>query len=515
MFIFLGIFVGPSFLNIVHSKDNIHLLAEIGIAILLFIVGLKLDLRLIKSTGKIALMTGLGQVLFTSLFGFFIGISLGFSSLESFYISVALTFSSTIIIVKLLSDKKEIDSLHGQIAIGFLIVQDLVVILVMIVLSTLGRTGESSLLVEIGLTVLYSVLFVGVTIISMRYFIPHVTPFLAKSTELLTLFSIAWAVTLAVVSDLIGFSGEVGSFLAGVTLASSPFKDVIGSRLISLRDFLLLFFFVNLGANLNLAVISSQIPSAIIFSLFVLIGNPIIVLVIMGLMGYRKRTSFFAGLTVAQISEFSLIFAGLGLYLGHIDEEILGLITLVGLITIALSTYMILYSNSLYGFLSPVLRIFEKSGLKDEENIIKNSLNGINILIIGLGRFGNEIIKKIEDNPDLNYFGVDFDPSVVKKFRESGKNVIFGDLEDPDIFNLIPLNSVGYVINTVPNSELAEHMVIRLRRLGYSGKIYLTALNKKDQKKLEELGADRVLVTYQLAASNFFNEYLNPQIQKK
>lgn len=143
MFIALGILVGPSALDIVKSHDNIHLLAEIGISILLFIVGLKLDLRIIKSVGKIALMTGLGQVLFTSIVGYFIGILLGFTALHSFYIAVALTFSSTIIIVKLLSDKKEIDSLHGQIAIGFLIVQDIVVILVMIVLSAL-RQGEDT-----------------------------------------------------------------------------------------------------------------------------------------------------------------------------------------------------------------------------------------------------------------------------------------------------------------------------------------------------------------------------------
>lgn len=143
MFIALGILVGPAGLNVVKSQSNIELLAEIGISVLLFIVGLKLDLRLIKSIGKIALLTGLGQVIFTSVFGYFIGLLLGFSHLHSFYIAVALTFSSTIIIVKLLSDKKEIDSLHGQIAIGFLIVQDIVVILVMIVLSAMGRNDDS------------------------------------------------------------------------------------------------------------------------------------------------------------------------------------------------------------------------------------------------------------------------------------------------------------------------------------------------------------------------------------
>lgn len=514
MFIFLGVLVGPSFLDIVQSKEQIHLLADIGIAILLFIVGLKLDLRLIKSIGKIALLTGIGQVIFTSLFGYVIGIALGFSSMESFYIAVALTFSSTIIIVKLLSDKKEIDSLHGQIAVGFLIVQDLVVILVMIILSTLNRAGDSLIGVEIGLTLIYTMIFVGFTFLAMRYFVPGITLFLARSIELLTLFGIAWAVAMAAISELIGFSAEVGAFLAGVTLASSPYKDVISSRLVSLRDFLLLFFFVNLGSNLNLSLIGEQIPSSIIFSLFVLIGNPLIVLVIMGIMGYRKRTSFLAGLTVAQISEFSLIFAGLGLAVGHINEEVLGLITLVGLITIALSTYMILYSYPLYDFLAPILGVFEKRHIKEGKDRMARDQNPFEIVVIGLGRFGTEIIKRIEEKSSAKYFGVDFDPQVVREFQEQNKSVIYGDLEDPELLDRIPLQHVKCIINTVPNAEFAVHLVKRLGRLGFKGSIYHTALQKIDQYLLKEEGIEGIVIPYQLAATNFFNDYLNPVLQK-
>jgi Kef-type K+ transport system membrane component KefB len=345
MFIALGLILGPSVLDIVKSKDQIHLLAELGIAVLLFIVGLKLDLRIIKTMGKIALFTGLGQVLFTSLFGYFIGIALGFSALHSFYIAVALTFSSTIIIVKLLSDKKEIDSLHGQIAIGFLIVQDIVVILVMIILSAMQGGEDTSLAEDFIRTIGAGLVLLLATFAAARWILPGLSRYLARSQELLVLFSIAWAASLAMAGELMGFSGEVGAFLAGVSLASSDYKDAISSRLTSLRDFLLLFFFVNLGSALDLGIIGSQVGPAMLFSAFVLIGNPVIVLIIMGLMGYRKRTSFLAGLTVAQISEFSMIFAGLGFAVGHITEEVVGLITLVGLVTIALSTYLILYSH--------------------------------------------------------------------------------------------------------------------------------------------------------------------------
>lgn len=509
MFIALGIIVGPAFLDITQSKENIKLLAEIGIAVLLFIVGLKLDLRLIKSIGKIALLTGLGQVFFTSAIGFIIGLALGFSSLHSFYIAVALTFSSTIIIVKLLSDKKEIDALHGQIAIGFLIVQDIVVILAMIILSAIQREGETSLMLDIVYTLGNSLILVVFALAMMRWVIPRLSEFLAKSQELLTLFAIAYAVGLASVSEAIGFSGEVGAFLAGVSLASSPFKDVIGGRLISLRDFLLLFFFVHLGANLNLSTIGAQASSAMVFSLFVLIGNPIIVLIIMGRMRYRKRTGFLAGLTVAQISEFSLIFAGLGLAVGHINEDILGLITLVGLITIGTSTYLILYSAPIYNALAPVLSIFERniSHFK-EDDIPDQSAKQYDVLILGLGRLGGNIANLLEENSDVNFLGVDFDPSVVGKWKNKNNDVYYGDIEDPDLWTHLPIQKFQCIINTITDFEHTKSMMKSLEKNNYKGKVFITAKDRSMQEKMKELNANEVLYPQKMAAINLYNEHL-------
>ena len=507
-FIALGILVGPSFLDVVKSKENIHLLAEIGIAILLFIVGLKLDLRIIKSVGKIALLTGLGQVLFTSLFGYFIGLALGFSSLHSFYIAVALTFSSTIIIVKLLSDKKEIDSLHGQIAIGFLIVQDIVVILVMIILSAIGREGEKSLTDDIIKTFLAGGILLLVTFVAMKWIIPKLSLFLAKSQELLSLFAIAWAVTLATAGELMGFSGEVGAFLAGVSLASSDFKDLISSRLVSLRDFLLLFFFVNLGSDLDLSVIGSQIAPAMVFSFFVLVGNPIIVLIIMGAMGYRKRTAFLAGLTVAQISEFSLIFAGLGLSVGHISEETVGLITLVGLITIGLSTYLILYSHQIYEFLAPALEIFQRKNPYRDLNDNNIEVQKYDVIIIGLGRFGSRLSDTLKKHKKWTYLAVDFDPNLVNKKKNDGENIIYGDLGDPELIEQIPFHASKVIVSTISDYELSNQLMETLRRENYQGKVFLTSATEFNYKMLKSCGAEFVLRPHEMAANNFYNDFL-------
>ena len=359
-FIAVGILVGPSVLGWVSANDQVDLLAKFGITLLLFVVGLKLDLHIIRTMGPVALATGLGQVIFTSVVGYLIGYAFGMTPVTALYVAVALTFSSTIIIVKLLSDKREVDTLHGRIALGFLIVQDLVVVLVMIGLNALGATGDVSWTQAAFAVLVKGVGFILLVGVAMRYLLPRLLHMLSRSQELLVLFGIAWGLALAALGVMLGFSKEVGAFVAGVSLASTPYRDALGARLTSVRDFLLLFFFLDLGAQLDLGLLGAQLVEALVFSLFVLVGNPLIVMVIMGVLGYRSRTGFLAGLTVAQISEFSLILGALGLSLGHISAETMGLITLVGLITISASTYMIVYSHPLYERLAPWLGVFER-----------------------------------------------------------------------------------------------------------------------------------------------------------
>ncbi len=506
-FIGVGILVGPWGLDLLKSLDKVHLLADLGIAILLFAIGLKLDLTLIKSTGKVALLTGMGQVLFTSFFGYLIALAFGFSSLIALYVAVALTFSSTIIIVKLLSDKKEIDSLHGQISIGFLIVQDIVVVLVMIFLSALGVEEISNPVFDISLVVLKGLAMLAVVGLLMRYVLPGIVKAMVHSQELLILFSISWALILAAVGDYLGFSKEVGAFLAGISLASTDYREIISSKMTTLRDFLLLFFFINLGAGLDLSLIGEQIKPAVVFSLFVLVGNPLIVLVIMGLMGYRKRTSFLAGLAVAQISEFSLILATMGLQLGHIDDETMGLITLVGLITIGLSTYMILYSHQIFEFLSPVLRIFERNDPHRERQ--KKHLEKVqyNVIIFGLGRYGNNIAKSLE-RIGRKVMGVDFDPSAVERWKNKGRTAQLGDAEDPDLPEILPMKNVRLIISTLSDYEINLHLLKILKHHKFEGRIALTQHHSDHAQKLVDAGADMILFPFVDAVENL-TEKLN------
>lgn len=504
-FIGVGILVGPFGLGLLESIEQIHLLSELGIAVLLFVVGLKLDLSLVKSIGKVATLTGLGQVLFTSVIGYLIGLQLGFDHLTSLYIAIALTFSSTIIIVKLLSDKKEIDSLHGQISIGFLIIQDLVVILLMITLSAIGTETTDAP----GLTILFVILkgfglllFVGLL---MKFVLPWLVNKLARTPELLILFAMAWALALSAFGDFLGFSKEVGAFLAGISLASTEYREVLSGRMATLRDFLLLFFFLHLGSTLDLGIIGDQIFPAILFSLFVLIGNPLIVLIIMGIMGYRKRTAFLAGLTVAQISEFSLILAALGMSLGHIDETTMGLITLVGLITIGLSTYLILYSHQIYNVLSPALSVFEKSFPKDDPEITTSKDDTFDVILFGLGRYGHNIARELEQH-ERTILGVDFDPKVIDLWRAEGRKAMYGDADDPDLPSLLPLKNSKVIISTITDYQMNLFLLKYLKSYDYQGRVILTQHGTEKVEALMKEGADFVLLPFADAVDNIIEK---------
>ena len=501
-FIAVGILVGPSVLGWVSANDQVDLLAKLGIALLLFVVGLKLDLQIIRTMGPVALAAGLGQVLFTSVIGYFIVIALGATPVAALYVAVALTFSSTIIIVKLLSDKREVDALHGRIAIGFLIVQDIVVVLVMIGLTALGEAGDAASLGREAIGVLIKgALFIAAIGILMRFVLTPLLHRLARSLELMMLFAIAWATVLGSAGEHLGFSREVGAFLAGVSLASTPYREVIGARLVSLRDFLLLFFFIDLGARLELATLGAQVVPAIVLSLFVLIGNPLIVMIILGAMGYRKRTGFLAGLTVAQISEFSLILGALGLSLGHIDAQTMGLITLVGLITISASTYMILNAHLLYEWISPWLGVFErKRPYREEPQSLPADDDGYDLILFGLGRFGAAIAREM-GHSGHRVLGVDFDPDLVRRQEEGGYGVRFGDAEDPEFLATLPLEDTRWVFSSVRETGINLALLHGLRDLGYKGSVAVTAHNTIDAEQLKQAGADRVLIPYSDAAA--------------
>ena len=500
-YILTGILVGPlGFFNL-SNKDVLQLMAQFGITLLLFMVGLELKLSDLKSVGKVSLLTGIGQIVFTSLIGYFISLALGFSVIASLYICIALTFSSTIIIVKLLSDKRDLHSLYGKISVGFLLVQDFFAIILLIFLAGFNNLNGESLSVWTFLVTLTkgAILFGGVTYLS-KTLLPKMVDVIAHSQEALFLFSLAWAFGLAalVSSPLIGFSVEIGGFLAGLSLANSSENLQIASKLRSLRDFFITIFFVILGMNLTFSNINAIMYPAIILSLFVLIGNPIIVMVIVGVLGYRKRTSFLAGLTVAQISEFSLIIIFLGNKLGHLTGDVVTLLTVIGIITFTISTYMIVNGNKLYLFLAPVLSIFErKHGKKDEVLHSSKELSAIknHVVLVGGDQMGESLIDVFEAmNKEIVI--IDFDPEIINKSEFKNVHRLFGDISDTEIRELANIHSAHLIVSTIPDVEDNLILVKEIKNKKSNVTVVVTALDSRDARILYSEKADYVVLPH-------------------
>jgi Kef-type K+ transport system membrane component KefB/voltage-gated potassium channel Kch len=473
------------------NNETFRLFSDLGIVFLLFLIGLEINYDSLRMIGKPAIILGLGQIIFTFVGGFFIAKFLGFNSIASSYISIALTFSSTIIIVKLLSEKRDISSFYGKLSVGFLLVQDLVAILILIFLTGI-ETGEVNQNIIIGktiLTILKGIIIFSLILYLGRKFVPYIFDKVARSQELLFLISLAWLFLMVAIVKKLGLSIEIAGFLAGLSLANSSENFQISSKLKPLRDFFIMIFFIVLGSSFSLSKIQGIGLEIIIFSLFVLIGNPLIVLILMGILGYKKRTSFLTGLTVAQISEFSLILALMGQKLGHLNESEVGLITGVGIITITLSTYLILNSDLIFRRISKYLSVFERKKILEDKNFAVEYKKPI--ILIGAHRTGQSIALNI--NPK-NLLIIDFDPDIISFLRQKNIDYIFGDIADPDVFEKANMQEAKIIISTSPDFNDNMTLLQEIKKLEQKPKIILRAETEKDALILYEKGADYVLL---------------------
>ncbi len=497
-YIITGVFLGPlGFFHLQH-QDSLQTLGQLGITFLLFMLGLELKLKELRSIGQTAIVAGTVQMCLTFLLGLGLSLLLGFSSLLSTYIAIALSFSSTIIIVKLLSDKKDINSLHGKLALGILLMQDFFAVMTIIFLTSIS--GDSSKFVlQILLVFLKSFVLFGWIIVLSKYVFPKVLHSIARSSESLFLFSLAWvfALTAVVTSPLIGFSIEIGGFLAGLALAESVENYQIVARMKALRDFFITIFFVMLGLEMTFTNISSVILPALIFSLFVIVIKPAIVMLITGTMGFRKRTSFFVGTSLAQISEFSLIILFIGNQKGVIPNEVITLFLIVAMITFVGSTYLIQSTNKIYRYFSHHLSFLELRQGKHRDFFSSNELNSLedHVIIVGGHQMGQSIIHALK-NTGEKILIVDFDPDIVKRLQEQEHNVIFGDISDPEIQDRVGFEKAKLVVSTVPDLEDNLLLIEGLLHKNRKATIVVMAYEAEDAKALYKAGADYVVLPH-------------------
>lgn len=449
-YLLAGVLVGPLGLNLIGSGTDagnfVQLFAHIGVVFLLFIVGIHLDIRVFKELGKVAVFAGCAEIIVTSIIGFLLALFFGFSSLIALYIGAALAFSSTVVVVKILSDKKEIDTLHGKIALGILIIEDIVAAIALMALPLVKNGASSwSILQQLGIVCLLALfIFIATAIINKK-----ILNFLAKSQEALFLFGISWALVLATVFDTLGFSLEIGALIAGMSLASSTYAYEFSIKMKPLRDFFMVLFFVFFGSQLATTVTPYTLLIASILSLFVIIGKPLLVMSIVGFFGYTKRTNFLASSSLAQISEFSLILILLGYTLGHIPRDVMSLIVLVAIITIGLSSYSIYYAHTLFKHMQPLLHIFERKKVKEEKKVEEKKYD---VILFGSHRIGHKMLQTLRDMK-YSILVVDHNPHAVLSLQAKKIETLFGDAAEPEFLAELPLAQAKLIISTISDEQ--------------------------------------------------------------
>jgi len=499
-YILTGVILGPLDIYQLTSHDALETLGQLGITLLLFMLGLELKLRELKSIGKTAIIAGSLQMALTFLLGLGVSLLLNFSLTVATYIGIALSFSSTIIIVKLLSDKKDLNSLHGKLALGILLVQDFFAVLTIIFLTGFTTGGAQAIVTQVGLVVLKLVVLFGWIFVMSEFVFPKLLRSISKSSESLFLFSLAWvfAVTAVVTSSLIGFSIEIGGFLAGLALANTAENYQIVAKMRALRDFFITIFFVLLGLEMTFSNLSGILLPSLIFALFALLLKPLIVMLITGFMGFRKRTSFFVGISLAQISEFSLIILFIGNQKGVIPDTVVTMLLLVGMLTFTGSTYLIQLTNKIYRAVNPYLGFLELRKIRSKQDLTtEGEFDGFDkhIVIVGGHQMGKSIIHALKQSKEQVLI-VDFDPDIVRRLKEAKIPSFFGDIADTEIQERAGFDRAKMVISTVPDLEDNLLLIEGLNHQNRKAKVVVMAYEADDAKQLYKAGADYVILPH-------------------
>ena len=495
-YIIAGILMSIFIPNILESGGAFQSFSNIGISFLLFMVGIELNPTIIKDLGKWSLIAGSLQVFVTSVIGFFLAQAVGCDQITSLYLGVGFAFSSTIVVLKLLSDKEETESTFGRLSIGILIVQDVLVLLLFLAIASFQQFQTQEIGVVLGTLIIKMILLGGGVYLVSKYLIPKISQKIAESQEFLFLFAIGRCMILGTIFYYAGFGLEFGTLIAGMALSNSPFKYEISSKIKSLRDFFIVMYFVLLWSQVHFSH-NIHILRIIVFSLCIIIIKPLISMVIFGIMGHTKKNNFLAGLSLGQISEFSFILIAMGIVNGSIkDPNILSTITIVGLISIAISSYGILYGNKIYQYLKPLLAYIPWSRNKNYQKINEQEYD---VMLFGYGKFGNNLYETLYKRYK-NILIIDEHPAIISHLKSKDIDCMYGDVGDNEFLDELDVKGTKMIISTVKKFD--ENMVLLETIKKDHPHIIVILLSNHVQEaiKLYEQGADYVILPHYIWA---------------
>lgn len=495
------------------ASAALHFLPEIGIAFVLFLVGMELDLREIRNLGRPILLAGTLQIIITTIAGSSIAQLLGFGLSESWYLGVGLSFSSTILVIKLLTDKRDMGALYGKLAVGILLLEDLLAVLILVFLtastSFLGLGYQQAF--PILTLILKALLLFGLAGILSRFILPTIFKAASRQSELLFITALAWCFIYISFAISLGFSVVIGAFLAGIALANSPMHYHIQGKVKPLREFFVTLFFVYLGTQVDFKEITRIYPLMLTFTFYTLFFKPVIFLLILGIFGFRKHTIFQTALNLTHISEFSLILLLVGFELGVVSQSALTTIALSAVLSMIFASIMITHSNRLYKKLSKVIGFFERKNFKhaSEKGSHEENLEG-HVVLIGGRKVGGEIIKLLK-RENIPQIVLDFNPHQVDALMQENIPVLYGDMGDPEILDMLNLSNARMIISTSASLEDNELLLEELKLRKINVPVIVRAESADDAKDLYKTGADFVIIP-EILAGDFLVEKLKDQI---
>ena len=499
-----GFFIGPFGMGWVKSQESISVISELGLIFMLFMIGLEIDLKKIIRAGPVILFAAGGQLLGGCVLGilFFmaVGLSLGGGAFDALYLTVACALSSTVIIVKVLYEKRELDTLPGRITLGILVLQDIFAILFLAVQPSLANLQVSVILLSIARVGA----LVATALILSRYVLPKLFHQIARRPELLMLGALAWCFLIGEIAEKLHLSREMGSLVAGVSLSTFPFALVVTAKVTTLRDFFITLFFVALGMTIPIPN-GSVIALALIIAAFTVASRVVTTFTPLYLMKQGLRASLLPAINLAQISEFSLVVIQTGITAGHIKTETASAASFAFVVLAVLSTFFMMRSGEITkGLIGPL----KKVGLRDLDHVhhAEGHEGGHGeanrIVILGFFRAASALLSQIErQNQSLleQLTVIDFNPNVFRILNERGVHVIYGDISNVDTLVHAGIGKAEMIILSVPDSLLVgannEKLVRHVRALNPTAKIVATADLLSNVGDLYAAGADYVTVT--------------------
>lgn len=499
-----GFVIGPFGMAWVKSEESIRIISELGLIFMLFMIGLEIDLKKIVRSGRVILLAATAQLAGACVLGiaFFaaIGLSLGDGGFDALYLTVACALSSTVIIVKVLYEKRELDTLPGRITLGILVLQDIFVILFLAVQPSLGNLQLGVVLLSIGRVAL----LVATAMVLSRFVLPKLFVQIARRPELVLLGALAWCFLIGEVAEQLSLSREMGSLVAGVSLSTFPYALDVTAKVTTLRDFFITLFFVALGMTIPVPN-ASIIGFALVVALFTVISRVATTFVPLYLMKQGLRASLIPAINLSQISEFSLVVIQVGVQARHVTPETANAASFAFVILAVLSTFMMTHNDPITRRAIGPLKWLGLRDLDQTDEVAEGQADGHGaarrIVILGFFRAASALLAEIErrDRSLLDQISVvDFNPNVFRTLSGRGIHVVYGDISNIDTLLHAGVGQAQIIILSVPDSLLKgannEKLIRHVRAMNASAKIISTADMLGNVGDLYAAGADYVTV---------------------